>query len=83
VLDEATSSVDVHTEALIEQGMRRLVAGRTAIIIAHRLSTIRRADLIVVLDRGRIVEQGSHEELLDHGGRYWQLQRAWAAQAHA
>jgi ABC-type multidrug transport system fused ATPase/permease subunit len=83
VLDEATSSVDVHTEALIEQGMRRLLAGRTAIIIAHRLSTIRRADLIVVLDAGRVVEQGSHEELLDHGGRYWQLQRAWLAQAQA
>ena len=65
VLDEATSNVDVHTESLIEQGLRRLVAGRTAIVIAHRLSTIRHAGRIVVLEHGRIVEQGTHEELLD------------------
>jgi ABC-type multidrug transport system fused ATPase/permease subunit len=83
VLDEATSNVDVRTERLIEQGLRRLLHGRTAIVIAHRLSTIRHADRIVVLERGRVVEQGSHEELLDHGGRYWQLYRAWAEQAQA
>jgi ATP-binding cassette subfamily B protein len=83
VLDEATSNVDVHTETLIEQGLRRLVAGRTAIVIAHRLSTIRGAGRIVVLEHGRIVEQGSHEELLEAGGRYWELYRDWAEQAAA
>ncbi len=83
VLDEATSNVDVHTESLIEQGLRRLVAGRTAIVIAHRLSTIRHAGRIVVLEGGEIVEQGTHEELLDAGGRYWQLYRDWAEQAAA
>jgi ATP-binding cassette subfamily B protein len=83
VLDEATSNVDVHTETLIEQGLRRLVAGRTAIVIAHRLSTIRHAGRIVVLEHGRIVEQGTHDELLDAGGRYWQLYRDWAEQAAA
>jgi ABC-type multidrug transport system fused ATPase/permease subunit len=83
VLDEATSNVDVHTEGLIEQGLRRLLAGRTAIVIAHRLSTIRHASTILVLDHGEIVEQGSHEELLDAGGRYWELYRDWAQRAVA
>ena len=83
VLDEATSNVDVHTESLIEQGLRRLVAGRTAIVIAHRLSTISNAGRIVVLEHGQVVEQGTHEELLDAGGRYWELYRDWAEQAAA
>jgi ATP-binding cassette subfamily B protein len=83
VLDEATSNVDVHTESLIEEGLRRLVAGRTSIVIAHRLSTIRHAGRILVMEHGRIVEQGTHEELLDAGGRYWQLYRDWAEQAAA
>jgi ABC-type multidrug transport system fused ATPase/permease subunit len=81
VLDEATSNVDVHTESLIEQGMRRLVAGRTAIVIAHRLSTIRGAGRILVLEHGQVVEQGTHDELLDAQGRYWELYRDWAEQA--
>ncbi len=83
VLDEATSNVDLHTEGRIEDGLRRLLAGRTAIVIAHRLSTIRRASRIVVLDRGRVVEEGSHDELLAAGGAYERLYRDWAAQAAA
>jgi len=83
VLDEATSNVDIQTEGRIEQGMRRLLAGRTAVVIAHRLSTIRGAGHIVVLDHGRIVEQGTHDELLSAEGAYWLLYRDWAEQAAA
>lgn len=73
VLDEATSSVDPETEALIQTGLEALIADRTAIIIAHRLSTIRRVDRIIVLANGRVVEQGSHDELLAYGGVYKNL----------
>ncbi|HET9124217.1 MAG TPA: ABC transporter ATP-binding protein [Solirubrobacteraceae bacterium] len=83
VLDEATANVDIHTEGLIEQGLRRLIAGRTAIVIAHRLSTIRGASRILVMEHGRIVEQGSHEELLRQEGRYWQLYNDWERQRAA
>ena len=83
VLDEATSNVDLHTESRIEHGLRRLLAGRTAIVIAHRLSTIKGASRIVVLAEGRIVQQGSHDELLAAGGPYAELYRDWSHGAAA
>ena len=73
VLDEATANIDTHTELLIQQALNRILKGRTSIVIAHRLSTIRNADKIVVLDRGNVVEVGSHDDLLEAGGVYAQL----------
>ena len=73
ILDEATSSIDTRTEKLIERGMDRLMAGRTVFVIAHRLSTVRNAKAIMVLEQGRIIERGDHEDLIEQHGRYYQL----------
>lgn len=73
ILDEATSSIDTHTEKLIEKGMDRLMAGRTVFVIAHRLSTVRNSQAILVLEQGRIIERGDHDDLLAQHGRYYQL----------
>ena len=73
ILDEATSSIDTRTEKLIEQGMDKLMQGRTVFVIAHRLSTVRNADMILVLEHGEIIERGNHEQLIEKKGRYYQL----------
>ena len=75
ILDEATSSIDTHSEELIQAALRTLTTGRTSIVIAHRLSTVQRADRIVVMHKGRLVEQGTHRELLAQRGIYWKLYR--------
>ena len=76
ILDEATSSVDTRTEAMIDQALDKLREGRTCFVIAHRLSTIRNADVILVMENGHIVEQGSHKELLAQNGAYARLYQA-------
>ncbi|MFR8549414.1 MAG: ABC transporter ATP-binding protein, partial [Lachnospiraceae bacterium] len=73
ILDEATSSIDTRTERIVQEGMDRLMTGRTTFVIAHRLSTIRNSDCIMVLEQGRIIERGTHEQLLEEKGRYYQL----------
>ena len=81
ILDEATSSIDTRTEELVQQGMDKLMKGRTTFVIAHRLSTVRNSDCIMVLENGRIIERGSHNELIDKKGRYYQLYTGNPAQA--
>ncbi|MEO8889443.1 MAG: ATP-binding cassette domain-containing protein, partial [Jatrophihabitantaceae bacterium] len=81
ILDEATSSVDTRTEVLVQHAMAALRSNRTSFVIAHRLSTIRDADLILVMQDGRIVEQGNHEQLLTARGAYYELYNAQFAQA--
>ena len=73
ILDEATSSIDTRTETLVQQGMDSLMNGRTSFVIAHRLSTVRNSDCIMVLEKGRIIERGSHDQLIAEKGRYYQL----------
>lgn len=73
ILDEATSSIDTRTETLVQEGMDRLMKGRTTFVIAHRLSTVRNSDCIMVLEQGRIIERGTHDELIEERGRYYQL----------
>jgi ATP-binding cassette subfamily B protein len=75
ILDEATSSIDALTEARLQQALRKLLAGRTSFVVAHRLSTIRHADLVLVLDQGRVIERGTHAELLARRGHYASLYR--------
>ena len=73
ILDEATSSIDTRTEKLVQDGMDALMKGRTVFVIAHRLSTIQNSDCIMVLDKGRIIERGSHEDLIAEKGTYYRL----------
>jgi ATP-binding cassette subfamily B protein len=73
ILDEATSNIDTRTEAIVQRGMDSLMAGRTVFVIAHRLSTVQNSKVIMVLESGRIIERGSHQELIERQGKYYQL----------
>jgi ATP-binding cassette subfamily B protein len=77
ILDEATASVDPFTETQIQEGLETIMADRTAIVIAHRLSTVKHADRIIVMDHGRIIEEGTHDQLLARGGHYAELYQTY------
>ena len=79
ILDEATSSIDTRTEKLVQDGMDALMNGRTTFVIAHRLSTVRNADCIMVMEQGRIIERGTHDQLMEKEGKYYQLYTGHAA----
>ena len=79
VLDEATSSLDLRSEAQIERALETLLEGRTAVLIAHRLATAMKADRVAVVDDGKIIELGTHEELVELGGRYSEMFRTWTS----
>ena len=81
ILDEATSSIDTRTETLVQEGMDRLMNGRTTFVIAHRLSTVRNSDCIMVMEQGRIIERGTHDQLIEEKGRYYQLYTGNAIEA--
>jgi ATP-binding cassette subfamily B protein len=81
LLDEATSSVDAMTEARIQAALARLLSGRTSFVVAHRLSTIRHADQVLVLDHGRVIERGTHTELLSRQGKYADMYRQFVSAA--
>ncbi len=81
ILDEATSSIDTRTEALVQAGMDRLMQGRTTFVIAHRLSTVKNSNCIMVLEQGRIIERGTHDQLIQEQGRYYQLYTGKKAKA--
>ena len=80
ILDEATSSIDTHTESLVQKGMDKLMKGRTTFVIAHRLSTVKNSDCIIVLEKGRIIERGNHDQLIEKKGRYYHLYTGNTAQ---
>ena len=73
ILDEATSSIDTRTERIVQEGMDKLMAGRTTFVIAHRLSTVKNSDCIIVLEQGRVIERGNHDQLIAEKGKYYQL----------
>ena len=73
ILDEATSSIDTRTEKLVQEGMDKIMHGRTVFVIAHRLSTVQNSDVILVLDKGNVIEKGSHNSLIEQKGTYYQL----------
>jgi len=73
ILDEATSSIDTRTEKIVQDSMDRLMGGRTTFVIAHRLSTVQNSDCIMVMEQGRIIERGTHDELIKEQGKYYQL----------